>query len=195
MKKAIIFLLLIIAFGFSLCNQSILVDRKVSDIPFTPNIFVSPSRVKKIMTLEDHHSGAYVGKLNDSIDNCRFVSNTPSNVDRVIGAVWQIKYKGMNQENLLNYLQKNGLELFDPMSNKDDVFSEKRKIFRNYHINQYLEGRYNKSNNSYTILYEYPTSYYDPYQHENTSSNEIKEPMPRYTLLKTLKDFFIGAPH
>ena len=181
MKRIFTLIIILLLIIFPLSYQSFLINRNVSKIPFTPNIFVSPSNVKETLKLEDVHSGGYAGKLNDSINNVRFISKTQSYNYRVNYAVWIIKYENMNSINLLNYLNTYGIFLFDLSDKEKHILNKKNILFRNHNINQYLNGRYNEKDSSYSISYEYPKTYI-PFKERNTFK-------------KSLKDFLIGAPH
>ena len=158
-----------------------MVDKSVSQIPFTPNIFVSAASVKKASVLDDHHIGSYYRKLNDSIDNYHVIAKTASGVDRVTVVSWVIKYENMTIENLLSFLDSYNLHLFNPIFKKEDLFTKEIVLFTNYETNQYLQGFFDKKDSSFEILYKYPNTYV-PYKEKRSFK-------------KSLKDFLIGAPH
>lgn len=195
MKKILILLFITIMFVFALCNQSVLIDRDVSSIPFTPNIFVNASNAKKVSILYDAHSEQYLRKLNDSLNIYYEIYETSPYNDRVTGIIWEIKYKNMTSENLLSYLESNNLSLVTHLREEENLFDENRRMFWNHHINQYLRGSYDKLDNSFYISYSYPNTYYDYYKEDPNVKEGLKEPEKKISLKKVIKDFFIGAPH
>lgn len=177
MKKTLKWIFILGVLIFLLCYQSLLVNRNVSNIPFTPNIFVSPSSVKKTSSKHDEYRDFYFKKLNDSITIYHIVTKmAPSFNNKVTGAMWRIKYKDMNAKKLLNYLDESGLFLFTSLKDTEDLYTKKKVIFRNEKINQYLVGSFDKVDSCYYLRYSYPNDY-TPYKDQHSFKKKIKDIM------------------
>jgi len=181
MKKILKWILIVGIILFSLSYQSLLIDRNVSDIPFTPNIFVSISNVKKICLKHNEYPDYYYRKINDSITVYYTLSETASYNFRVSSAGWQIKYEDMTPENTLKHLDKYGLFLVSNLDSTKDLFTKKRVVFSNKQTKQLLIGSFDKIDNYFYIQYDYPKTYIT---YEESDS-----------FLKSFKDLMIGAPH
>ena len=181
MRKTLTYIFITSIILFSLSYQSLLIDRSVSQMPFTPNIFVSPSSVENTSSLHNNYPGHYYRQFNDSITIYYTITKmAPSFNNKVTGAIWEIKYKNMNAENLLTFLDEHHLFLFTELDENEDFFLKKEVIFLNEEINQYLVGFFNKENNSYCLKFSYPNVYT---RYEN-----------KHSFKKNFMDLMIGAP-
>ncbi|MBE7661039.1 hypothetical protein [Tenacibaculum finnmarkense] len=183
MKKTLKWISILGVLIFLLCYQSLLVNRNVSNIPFTPNIFVSSSSVKKtsfFVESFDYMHNAYSRKLNDSIESYHMIYERVSLNHKVTGAMWKVKYKNMNAKNLLNYLDASDLFLFTSLNDTEDLYTKKKMIFKNKQINQYLIGSFDKTDSCYYLNYDYPNDY-TPYKDQ-------------HSFKKNFKDIMIGSP-
>jgi len=162
-------------------KNSILIDRQISDIPFTPNIYASVEKLinhKKIKALNEFQ---FTRNLNDSIKVFYEIGNTSPGNKRIGRIIWLIKYEKMTSEDILFLLAKYEISLYDKYNYlRKNLLGEKESLFWNQNLNQFFIGRYSENEKSFYINYYYPTTYCSFWE---KSSFE-----------RSLKQRFIGPP-
>ena len=179
-KNSYIFLS-VIAIVFFAINQSLLIDKEVTHVPFNPNIFTSVEIVVRNGEKNQNHGVYYNWKLNDSVKVNYEVVNTLSNNKRISRVLWRVKYEEMTSENLLKMLKAYGLFLEDQENKLNGyVLRGDKIIFWNQNIKQYLFGQYDQNGQFFELTYYFPGIY--------NSSNK------KDSFLNTMKEKFIGLP-